>query len=67
MQSFYGVHNSFQYRGQFYAMAIEPCVNCFTGMNLYIYCERINTGGNKFKLLKTFGFSIYSHCLLEFV
>jgi hypothetical protein len=56
----YGVHNSFQYRGQFYVMAIGQCVNCFTDMNVYIYCERINTEGNEFKLIKTFGFSIYS-------
>lgn len=41
-------------------MAIGQCVNCFTDVNLYIYRERINTEGNKFKLIKTFGFSIYS-------
>jgi len=66
-KSFYGVHNSFQYRGQFYVMAIGQCVNCFTDMNLYIYCERTNTERNEFKLKKNFGFSIYSHCLLEYV
>jgi len=48
-------------------MAMRQCVNCFTDLNFYIYCERINTEGNEFKLKKTFGFSIYSYCLLEYV
>jgi hypothetical protein len=36
-KGFYGVHNSFQNRGQFYVMVIGQHVNCCTDMNLYIY------------------------------
>jgi hypothetical protein len=42
-------------------------MNCFTDMNVYIYCERINTEGNQFRFKKTLGFNNYSACFLEYV